>query len=202
MRHHYSITVQPDTEPVTYEECAAHSRVDSESDRDYLTALIPVAREMVDGITGRASISATYKMVAPSFAVAAREGYSLANREIPLFRSPLVSVSSVKYYDADNVLQTITPETGYFIVTSTETGRVILKDDPPVTYERPDAVQIEFVAGHESPGEVTALHRHAIKMLAGHLYDERAVVAATELKEIPWQMSAIIQQLKLGGYCA
>lgn len=203
MRPHYSIHVQPTSEPISYDEAAEHLRVDSQADMEYISALIPVAREMVDAVTGRASMMATYKMVAPSWAILAqlKQLPIIGNLDVPIYRTPLASISSVKYYNDANVLTTMSSG-DYFAVTITEPGRLVITGDLPGLFDRPDAIVVEFIAGHTTAGAVWAMHKHAIKMLVHHLYEERATVSPTDLKEIPWSLSAIINQIKVGGWCA
>jgi uncharacterized phiE125 gp8 family phage protein len=203
MRHHYSITTAPASEPVTYDEAAENLRVDSESDMEYITALIPVAREMIEAVTGRAGFTTVFTLASPTWEAAAERCSPIGdeNIEIALYRTPLVSIGSVKYYDSDNVLRTMSSG-DYFAVTLTEPGRIVITGDLPDLYERPDAVRIEFTAGHATAGAVSAMQKHAIKMLVAHLYEERATVSPATLKTLPWSLDAIVQQIKVGGWCA
>ena len=203
MRHHYSITTAPTFEPISYDAAAENLRVDSESDMELISGLIPVAREMIDAVTGRASVTTVYTLAGATWAgLAGNDSLNRAgNISIPLYRTPLVSVDSVKYIDSNNTEQTM-PEADYFAVDLLEPGRLVITGDLPDLYDRPDAIRIEFTAGRATAGEVSAMHKHAIKMLVHHLYEERATVTPANLKTLPWSLDAIVQQLKLGGWCA
>lgn len=195
MRPQYSIITPPDFEPIGYDDASEHLRVDSTDDQKLIESLIGVAREWVDGITGRASALAQFRVVAESWTV-------LGNDQIKIGRTPLVSVEAVKYFPSDGgAIVTIDPSE-YRVITTTEPGIVQMTGALPAVDDRPDAIQIEFTAGHAEPGLISPLHRHAIKMLVAHLYEERTPVAATELKEIPWALQGIIQNLKVGGWVA
>jgi uncharacterized phiE125 gp8 family phage protein len=208
MRPHYSIVTQPDREPVTYGDCADHLRVDSEDDIAYVSSLIPVAREMIDSISGRASTLATWRVSAPSWNNLATGGSRsryprtvAGSLYVPLYRTPLVSIDAVKYYDTDNELQTMA-EADYLAITHTEPGTLVIIGELPMVFDRPDAIQVEFQAGHAEPGEIPQIHRHLVKMLVHHLYEERGIISPANLKEVPWTMSAMLQHIKVGGWCA
>lgn len=73
---------------------------------------------------------------------------------VPLEFPPIVSVQSVKYYDADNVLQTL-PPSDYELGGGSGPGR--LRPAPgkawPATYPREDAVVVEYTAGYGATDE-------------------------------------------------
>lgn len=200
MRPEYSIVTPPTREPIAYDEAAEHLRVDSTDDIEVISSLIPVAREMIDGITGLASTLATWRVVSPSWR-ALRDTLTPSFR-LRLFRAPLVDVDHVKYYDTDNVLRTLDPSQ-YLVIDFTSPGSVILTGDRPLLFNRPDAVQIQFQAGHAEPSNVPPIQRHLVKMLVHHLYEERTPVTfGTAKAEIPWTITALVNSIKVGGWCS
>jgi uncharacterized phiE125 gp8 family phage protein len=62
-----------------------------------------------------------------------------------IYKYPITAISSIKYYDSDNVLQTISSG-DYTAIFSLRPSEIIF-DDTPSVYDRSDALQIEFVAG-------------------------------------------------------
>jgi uncharacterized phiE125 gp8 family phage protein len=100
--------------------------------------------------------------------------------EIPLF--PLVSVTSVKYDDADAVEQTV--DTGDYTVDAvSRLGRVIPTGDWPSTYDRVNAVRIRFVAGYPVVTSIVTTPediKHALHLLVGHWYENREGVLIGE----------------------
>ena len=118
---------------------------------------------------------------------------------IPLRRTPLVSVSSVQYYAPDEDTLTTLDPSEYRVITTTEPGRIELVDSPPDNDCRGDAVQIEFVAGVSA--NTSATQKHAIKLLVAHLYEQRAPVAFSSCEEIPFTLRALIENQKVGGFC-
>ena len=211
MRPQYSIVTQPASEPITYEQAADHLRVDSTADVQYITDLIPVAREYVDSITARASGQTTFRLIAESwqslFEAISPTGevyldphYGLTSRNvskqiIPLWRTPLISVSSVKYY-IDDVLTTLSTAE-YNVITSAEPGRIQITGSLPAVDDRADAIQINFVAGNQSP---PAVLRHCVKMLVAHLYENRMPVAFASCSQIPFTLQELINNQKTGGF--
>ncbi len=205
MRPHYSIVTQPAIEPVTYAELADHVRLDSTDDDVYATALISVAREYVESLTGRVSNPTTFSLVCDSWEVLAGVCPGVYGSiytspwTIPLARTPLVSVTSVKYYAPDVESQTTMSTDDYRVITSTEPGLLNIKETPPAVDHRPDAIEIEFLAGVS--GSTSAIMKHAIKMMAANLYEQRAPVAVgTIASELPLSMQVLIDNQKLGGW--
>ena len=195
MRPQYTITRQPSFEPITLAQASEHLRVDSTDDITYLEDLIPVAREFVDSITGRASISTGYKLIAESW-----DSLMQVSGRILLYRTPLVSVASVKYYAPDATTQTTLATTEYRAITGSEPGMIHLHGTTPDIDDRPDAIEILFTAGHESMSDVAAIQRHLIKMVIGHLYENRLPVAFSSCNEIPYTIKDMIGLQRVGGW--
>lgn len=199
MRPQYSITQHPNPEPITYDQASAHLRVDSLDDMEYITELIQVAREYVDAATGRASIRTGYNLTAETWDDlfdACETGYI-----IPIFRTPLAEVVSVKYYAPDASTLTTMSESDYRVITLSEPGRIQLTGNLPSVDDRPDAIQIEFYAGSDIQGGVSASQRHAIKMLVAHLYENRVPSGSTNIvNEIPFGLQSLIDTQKIGGW--
>jgi len=213
MRPQYSITSQPISEPITYAQAAEHLRVDSTADVCYLTELIPVAREYVDGITGRVSAATTYQLTADSWQALFGDPPPVggcyrdplygstscggATQVIPLWRTPLVSVSSVKYYAPGEATLTTMGAADYIVQTTSEPGRVQIPGSLPAVDDRVDAIHITFIAGNSTPN---AVHRHAIKLMVAHLYENRTPIAFATPSEIPYTLRDLITNQKTGGF--
>jgi uncharacterized phiE125 gp8 family phage protein len=208
MRPHYSIVSAAQTEPLTLEQASEHVRIDSTDDLAYLNSLVSVAREYVDSVTGRVSIQTTFKVVAPSWHALINGYDELINipqrnlYSIPIFRAPLVSVSNVKYYPADTETLTTVSSSDYRVITLTEIGMIQFKETPPEHEDRPDAVQIEFIAGYSDSCNVPPILAHAQKMLVAHLYENRVPAAFASVSEIPFTLKTLIENQKIGGWIA
>ena len=198
MRPSYSIVSQPFVEPITLADASEHLRVDSEDDIGYISGLIAVAREYVDSVTGRVSAVTSWLLLAPTWDSLTSNLYS---REIPLLRTPLLEVSSVKYYaPSSSTLTEITAE-NLIVVKGAEPGWLKVITALPTVDDRPDAIQIQFLAGYRADETVPPGHRHAIKMLVAHLYEQRQPVAFASCQNIPYALDALISNQKVGGWC-
>jgi uncharacterized phiE125 gp8 family phage protein len=103
-----------------------------------MTAYINAATEQAQLFTGRQFLNASWSLLLDTF----------PNR-IKLSKSPFVSVTSVKYYDMDNVLQTLSASE-YKVKDGGTYGLASIEFDGsiPSIYDKPDAVVIEYVAGY------------------------------------------------------
>ena len=194
MRPHYSTISRPIPEAIDYAAAADHLRVDSAEDISYIEALIAVACDYVGEVTGRIGTPTTLLCVADSWAALGD-----AQGTIKLGRSPLVSVSAVKYYAPDATALTTMSADDYRIITTTEPGMLQPLDSWPDVDDRADAIQITFVAGHSSGNPAPAIWKHAAKMLVAHLYEERKPVAFASCHEIPFTLQNLIEHSRIEG---
>ena len=195
MRPHYTLALAPESEPITTDQASEHVRLDSADDVAYLGALIAVAREYADSITGKVSSESGWLVVAESWD-------SLGGDTFPLYRSPLVSIESISYYPPDSATLTVMDSAAYRAITTTEPGMVQIIGDLPPVDSRPDAIQIAFTAGYPEPELAPPILRHAIKMLVAHYYENRLQVAFAGSSEIPFGVSNLLENQKIGGWCA
>jgi uncharacterized phiE125 gp8 family phage protein len=199
MRPHYSPATPPDSEPITLAQATDHVRVDSEADQDYIEGLIPVAREYVEGLTGRALMQAGWLVVADSWASLQGPDVKAA---IPIYRTPLVSVQSVSYYAEDADTLTVIDPADYIVVTATEPGMVKITGTLPDLSDRPDAIQITFTAGHSESVSIPPMLRHALKVDVSNRYENRNSVSFGQSYEINSAFRSLIEHQKVGGWVA
>jgi len=145
------------TYPATVDEVATYLRADAAGEAAHLTALLQHAVDEVERYTGRALLSATYRLVladwprgGTEFATYPRYPRGPYIRTIELPRTPATAITSVSYYPANSETLTVLPSSQYIAVTSYEPGMVYLKEgyEWPELSERPDAVQVTFTAGY------------------------------------------------------
>ena len=130
----------PTIEPVSIEECRDFLRITG--DDATLARLRSAVRESVEDYLQRQLITATYDYFLDCFPPGGR-----STIEMP--RPPLISVTTVKYYDTDDSQQTWT-DTNYNVDTNTEPGRIqpIESQYWPSTINDHSAVEIRFVCGY------------------------------------------------------
>lgn len=164
----------PVIEPITLVQAKLHLRIETTviADDALIEGLITAAREKCEAYTRRAFVQRTYKLSLPEFT----DGMQLP-------RPPLQSVTNIKYYDDNGVLQTLGTSV-YTVHAPTEAGGyVVLAYDQswPTTRAVDNAVQITFVAGYggsaTSPqsldDNVPESIKSAIKLIVGDLYENR-----------------------------
>lgn len=154
-------TVEPTTEPVTLAEVKAHCKVDVSDDDSLLTAMISAARIAAEQATGRTVITSTYRLTLDAF----------PDGEIVLPFPSVQSVTSVKYYDANGAQQTLT---GGDYVVDLDGGRVDTLAAWPATQERPNAVEVIYVAGWADAAAVPAAVKQWVLMRVASMYENRA----------------------------
>lgn len=126
--------------------------------------------------------------------------------------APLVSISSVKYYNSDGT-QTTVSSAYYWTVTTSTPPKIAFKptfDWPALEVGRPDAIEVRFVAGYASAGAVPPKAKSAVRMLAQYWFEQRqptstSVAAAPNesaptVNELPWGLRQMIQDLSASGY--
>jgi len=112
--------------------------------------------------------------------------------ELPYY--PVNSVVSIKYYDEDNTLQTLSASD--YTLYTTRPAKIKFETIPNL-YDRPDAVQIVVNCGYSNVGDVPMNLKHGVKLLLTALYENRSEIAAVKLEH-----NAIGIDYLLGNYYA
>lgn len=150
------------TLPVSLTEAKNHLRVTGNDDDVLIDNLITSATTSAENDTWRRFTTQTYDVFYDNF----------ANVEIPY--GQLQSVTSVKYYDTDNVQQTLSSAV-YDVDIVHDPGRVTLAygQSWPSVYDRPNAIEIRFVCGYSTvPEDIKTAIKFKIEMLYGNLFDK------------------------------
>ena len=172
----YRLVTGPATEPLTYAEVKAFLRLNDDSEQTFVTTLITIARQIVEGQTWRPLISQSWAL-------------QFDASELNLFisninKAPIISIDSVTYYDVNNALQTLSP-TLYETDIYGNPARFRLKSIPSV-YDRMGALIVNFVCGYTNAAAVPQAIKQAMLLIIGHLYENRQdVVTGTQVNEIP-----------------
>ena len=160
---------------------------DSETaENNLINSLITTAREYCEKFQNRAYINQTWEFWMDAFPTSSG---------IRLDLPPLVSVSSIKYYDTSNVEYTLDP-VSYFTDTKSEPGWVYLNYGytwPSITLREINAVCVTYVAGYGATGTSTpAAVRQAILLLVGHFYEHRESVTDKQLINVPTAVDSLL----------
>jgi len=195
MRRPFGLTLisAPASPVLTTGEAKAHCRVSGSDDDGEIDAFVAAATDYVETICNRQFVTATWL-------------YSIAewpceNRgEIRLPLAPLQSITSLKYIDTDGTLQTLSASL-YQVSTYSEPGRVRPARNevwPTCDPESFDSVQVRFVAGYGDPADVPEKAKLAVKLLVGHLYENREATIERSLSMVPLTLKAFIHSLGYG----
>lgn len=183
------LVTAPAIEPVTQAEAKTFCRVDTADDNDLLDLLIKAARQRVEEDLGRAGvrrealITQTWDLFLDEFPgafgsdISERPLGSTAKIELPVV--PVQSVSSVKYYDAAGVQQTVTAS-DYMVDAVAKPGRLAPIDTKswPSSRGRYNDVVVRFVAGYGAAAtDVPARIRSAMRIVIADLYERRDITA-------------------------
>ena len=179
----------PTSTAISLAEAKAFLRVDSDYDDDdtYITSLIDVGTQVVEEFTRRRLITQTYNIFYDEFPP-----------YIDLQVGEVASVTHVKYYDTDNSLQTLAAS-NYDVDTKVRPGRIYQSNtgDFPNTYERPNAVEVEFVVG-SAASDVPAPIVQAMYIVIGRYYENRQdVVTGTIASELPLMVDHLLTPYRL-----
>lgn len=187
----YTQKTAPTAEPISESEVLDHLRISSTDEVPQIVAWIAAAREWVESYTDRSLMTQTWQLSLPS-----------VPRTVWLPRStPLQSVTSVKYYDASNVLQTWAAS-NYIVPAFNEPATIEVLDTAtyPAIYLRSDAVQIEYVTGATTTAAVPQALRQAMLLLVGHWHEQReAVLVGQTSKEADFAVTALCAPYRRWG---
>jgi uncharacterized phiE125 gp8 family phage protein len=176
---------------LTVADAKLHLRVDFNDDDALIGSYIATAIQNIDGRDGwlgRALVAQTWELRLPDF------GGSV----IPIPLPPLIEIESIKYYDAADVLQTLS--TDVYEVTGVGgfgKARVVLKSGKawPGLAKRSENVVVRFTAGYAS---VPAPILTAIKRQVGSMYENReAIVVNASVAKLPGGVEAMLMPYRV-----
>jgi len=202
--------VTPATTPlVTVAEMKAHGRLDTIPEGDaFMEGLVEAATARAQDITRRAFLTEAWRLTMDRWPGAANDEWWNGVREgIPstfeatsflIRKAPFLTVSAIKTVAEDGTETTwassndsATTEAGFGRVAK-RVGQIWPLIIAPV--RSVGGIRVEFTAGNGTdPTDVPAPIRHAVKMIAQHLYENR------EAQEIPNAAAMILSRYKVIG---
>lgn len=174
----------------TLQEAKDHLRVTSTAEDAYLSHLIAAVQSIAESITNRAILTTTYVYYLESLP---------SSGEIELPRPRVQSITHVKYYDSSNVLQTLAAG-NYATDIISEPARIVTAYGViwPTTYNKPNAVEIKYVAGYTAANFIPKGLVQAMYFLLAHLYDLRSpVVIGASVAQLPFAMDALFSPYRM-----
>ena len=164
----------------------AHLRV-THGLEDELIAAYTAAAVASIGIKGELGLALGEQSISESLQHPDRDTY--------LSILPAQSLVGVSYFDEDNTEQTA--DLADFEFYKSDDWAFVRSGAWPATYDRPDAVTINYTAGVDG---VEADILHAIKLIVGHWYHNREDASEESLKEIPRAASHLLGLHRVGWY--
>jgi len=182
--------------PVTTAEAKSYCLIDGSVDDTIIGLFLTAATDYVQRRLGQQLMPATFRETWDDFC---GEWDSLT-----LNRTPVSSVSFVKYYDTAGTLTTV--DSGdYWADLNGRPPRIMPTASytwPTVQLGRPESVQVQYVAGYANAAAVPEAIKVAVKALVKHWYDLRGPVITSGAipKEIPHSLEAILNLFDSTGY--
>lgn len=178
------LVTAPVITPFSLAEAKEHLRVFGTEDDFYIQTLIDVVVSAAENITRRSLYTTTWKLILDSFPC----------HELLLPRPPLQSVTHIKYYDTDEVQQTV-DASNYQVDLISEPARIVLAYSstwPTPSYGRINSVEIQYVSGWAKRYDLPPGLKQAMLYHLSHLYDVREpAVIGTIVATIPFTLEAM-----------
>jgi uncharacterized phiE125 gp8 family phage protein len=173
-----TLVTGPAETPVSVAEIKSHLRISNTASDTLLATLLQAAVDEIDGPDGylrRAIVTQTWDLKGWQWEYMPGWHNSYTGRRIHLPCPPLQSISYVKYFDVDNVEQTVDAGEYRTVITTGGTGFLEFVETYtlPQVYERADAVRVGFVAGYGAASDVPAPIKAALHILTAELYAQR-----------------------------
>ena len=176
--------------PLTVGELRGWLREDDDWQNDVIVSLLRAATELVETMSGRQLLSATWELVLDRFP---------SDGVIWLPRPPLQSVTSVTYIDPAGATQTVALS-DYLIDTASEPGRLTPAPGRqwPVTEEgRTNAVTVRYVAGWNDPSAVPEAARQAVRLLVAHWYEHREAATDRPPRQVDLAVRSLVATIEV-----
>lgn len=189
-------TVKPASYPVSLDDAKEDLRVQHTAEDALIDGLIAAATDYMDapnGAIGKALMTQTWTLSVPH-----------TDRWLRIYLpiTPVQSIESITYFDADNVEQSLTVSGFHLYADDEDFAWIEPKSgvDWPQTFSRMDAITVTFIAGFgPSLFDVPDTIRHAIRLMVVHWYENRsAVVLGTTVEDLPMAVQSLINMNRKG----
>lgn len=172
---------------VTLDDLKGHLNVDFNDDDGLIASYGKAVTQFIDGrdgFLGRALLAQTWELRLDDFCRSIR---------IPL--PPLIEVSWVKYFDTEDVQQTVPPSVYEVVgIAGSQPAEITLAYGQawPSISARREAVSIQFRAGYASD-DVPEPIKQAIKLWVGTLYMQRETInIGSSVNDVPLDADALL----------
>ena len=176
-------------EALTVAEVRDWLRQDSDDSDTEIAGLILAARHMCEGECRRSIMPTTWESTSDEFTDALR----LENPRV-------ISVTSVKYYDEDGVLQTLSPS-DYQVDTDSEPGWIVPAYGVtwPATRQMANAVRVRYIAGYADAGTVPEPIKVWMKLHIAHFYRNKESSVHGQMQPLV-HLGSLLDPHRIWGY--
>ena len=187
---YYEVTTPALDLPLSREEVKAWCDIEEDDDNQIVDALLSAVVLQGEKYTNRNFVNTTFT---GHFSVMERTRLEIYPF-ITLQRAPLVSVTSVKFMI--NSVLTDADSSTYQIKTKNTFSRILFESVPSAD-DVPYPLQVEFIAGYGTSGEVPGDIKTAIKTHVLFMYENRGDVVAVENMSMPLEAKAIYSKYRI-----
>lgn len=157
---------------ISVAEAKLHLREDGAENDTLIDVYIRAAAEAAEQLTGRAIMPQTWELTLDAFPTA-----------LLLTRTPVASVTSVKYIDTDGTLQTL--DSSLYQVDNFDdfsSAKVVpaYSTSWPEARLLPNAVAVRYLAGYATAGDVPSSIKDWIYLQVGAMYANRELEGAVQ----------------------
>jgi uncharacterized phiE125 gp8 family phage protein len=174
----------PAIEPVSLDEARSFLRVDTHDDDEVIAALIAGSRIHVEAQTRRALITQSWRIVLDAWP---------ADGRITVLPAPLQALAAARAYDFDDNAQTL--DVTAFVP---DLGASTLAFAPwalPAPGRIAAGIELDVTVGYGNDAtDVPEALRQAVRLLLGHWYDNRGVVApsTSQVMALPETVASLL----------
>ena len=185
----YTINTASSVALITTADAKTFLRVDVSDDDTLIDNLVQAATESAQEYTNRFFIDTIVDEYATTFTDLKY-----------LYKSPVSSITHIKYYDSSNVQQTLASSV-YSLIPAIEPSQIGLKVDQsyPTVAGREDAIECRYTVGYGSTAaSVPQAIIQAVYLTIGHWYQNReTVVVGRTASEVPMSAKMLLNQYKV-----
>lgn len=171
---------------ITVAQAKEHLRITHSDEDTYIEALTLAASEWCEEFQRRVYLQREVVEYLDSFPTVIRPT-----------KSPLVSMV-ITYYDTDDAIQTLAAA-NYEIDIVTEPGRITEAYGTywPETYDKINAVVLTYQAGYAARANIPEEIKHAVKLMVGHLYENREAASQVNIQTIPLGAKSLLSMKRI-----
>ena len=184
--YRYELVTAPIERPITLGDIKRWGTIETNENDTLLMDALDDAIDYAQRYLNSQLVDATYAVY-----------YDCFDNVLCLPVQPVDSVTSIEYYDTENVLQTLSTDV-YDVDTLGIVPGIVLKTNQtwPDTYDRIGAVKITYVAGYGGRSAVPGSVKRAILMLLRQWDENRENVSFANSFELPHSVEALLNKYR------